>query len=417
MSDFQNVFNNGYYFDRCIDLEFYNAKGELLAVLETPKKGMKPSITVKGTFIEGSYAISSYVSIQNLAYDVNVNSIATIKCTMYWSGLKDAIGGGDELNKIKNGNSILFSVLYADQEKEPPNRAVRFQCTVASFDWMESNANIDITNGKVKFLKESATPKEKTGNGKKSSGTTELITFLKDVAKAYNENIDEQDKKSVGKNSLKKGDSLKIWAVEYPDVLKGATITPENGVKTIGELLKDWNKAEIAGVKGFNGSAKTGGTYKICIVRGILMVSIIPPSNWTDQFIKAGGSVETLEQDYIEKVYKKVTREKIGTTTVSKTSYDNKTPIPLNYVKSAYRNEINVTVSTLFDGRVYPGCYCVLEGNAIMGKHAAKSGRLHQLTGKKVMFRATGAIEFEFSTTEQATMTMTGPVVEEDWRK
>jgi hypothetical protein len=88
-----------------------------MAALKTPKRGMKPSITVKGELIEGSYAISSYISIQNMSYDININAVAYIKCTMYYSGLKEAVQTSYQAEKVKNGHTILFSVLYADQEK------------------------------------------------------------------------------------------------------------------------------------------------------------------------------------------------------------------------------------------------------------------------------------------------------------
>jgi hypothetical protein len=165
--DFQTAYSLGYYFDRCIDLEFYDSNRNFMAALKTPKRGMKPSITVKGELIEGSYAISSYISIQNMSYDININAVAYIKCTMYYSGLKEAVQTSYQAEKVKNGHTILFSVLYADQEKEPPNRAVRFQCTTAAFDYTRSGQYIWIdfqdVKGSVKPV--SFTSEEDFSNG------------------------------------------------------------------------------------------------------------------------------------------------------------------------------------------------------------------------------------------------------------
>ena len=70
--DFTTAKSLGYYFDRCIDLDFYNTDMEHIASLRTPKRGLKPTITIKGLFIEGGYAIDSYISIQNMAFDIDV---------------------------------------------------------------------------------------------------------------------------------------------------------------------------------------------------------------------------------------------------------------------------------------------------------------------------------------------------------
>ena len=71
----------------------------------------------------------------------------------------------------------------------------------------------------------------------------------------------------------------------------------------------------------------------------------------------------------------------------------------------------------MFDDRIYPGCYCQISGNAIMGKHRAGGGkigsRILNYTNENVIFRSTGGIQYEFSTTEDSSMTLTGPVVKE----
>ena len=75
MASLQTDLLNGIYFDRCIDLTFYGKDMNRLFWLKTPDVGYKPEIVVKGTLIEGSYSISSFISITNLSYDVNINEV------------------------------------------------------------------------------------------------------------------------------------------------------------------------------------------------------------------------------------------------------------------------------------------------------------------------------------------------------
>lgn len=408
-SEFQGAVNSGYYFDRGIDLEFYDSSRKLLGKLTTPKQGMKPSITVKGTLIEGSYAINSYVSVQNLAYNINVNAVEHIKCTIYYAGLKESNANVG----VKYGHSFLFSVLYADQEKEPPNRAVRFQCTVAAYDFAARAAEIDIKDGSLSLSK-SGTPVPKAeGKGKKTTPTKEIIKFLKELADTYNNLVDEGDRKAIGRNVLRTGELTKIRVLRYPKILKGAVFSPPTTRSTIKGVIDSINTIQLGkDVKNFN-----GGTLKVAITPGVLSVDIIPPSNWDEQMKKNGVPESNYISELIKETYKDVYEENIDKDARSVDVSSSNSPVKLNYVKSAYRNEITITCTTMYDDRIRAGCYCVIAGNAIMGKHAARSSRLIKLPGQKVLFRATGSIEYEFSTTEDSFMTISGPVVDEDYRE
>lgn len=425
--DFQTAYSLGYYFDRCIDLEFYDSNRNFMAALKTPKRGMKPSITVKGELIEGSYAISSYISIQNMSYDININAVAYIKCTMYYSGLKEAVQTSYQAEKVKNGHTILFSVLYADQEKEPPNRAVRFQCTTAAFDYTRSGQEIivDLYAPKGSVIPISFTNQEEYEEFLKNRGRApstklcQIIDFLQQVAKAYNKLLKEKNEEnSIRKLNLE--DHLLITAIKYPSSLESRTFTPELGIKTIGQLLKDMNNIQDLT------DVINGSRYKFFVYGGVIHVQKIPPDNWK---MLAGNTVKSeaeLSAFYTENYL----TEKTLVRYISDNTFDEKgnrisdaeenayyDAIKLNYVKSAYRNEVVIHAVTMFDDRIYPGCYCQISGNAIMGKHRAGGGkigsRILNYTNENVIFRSTGGIQYEFSTTEDSSMTLTGPVVKE----
>lgn len=409
-SDFQNAYNGGYYFDRGIDLEFYDSANKLLGKITTPEQGMKPSITVKGTLIEGSYAVNSYISVQNLAYDINVNAVQNIKCTIYYNGLRDS---NADIN-LKYGHTFLFSVLYSDQEKEPPNRAVRFQCSLAAFDFAARGTYVDVQKGTIKLAKEGTKAPVASGTGGKNGSKKDIIKFIKELAEVYNSKLDERDAKATGKNDLKAGNLIKIKKIRYPKVLKEAKFSPPTLRTTLKELMDSMNNISLGkDVANFN-----GGNLKIVITPGVLSVDIIPPANWTEQMKKNGIQENNYVIELIKESFEDVIDESIGAYSNSFEIKDSRnSPIKLNYVKSAFRNEIIITCTTIYDDRIRAGSYCVIAGNAIMGKHAARSSRIIKMPGQKVLFRATGAIEYEFSTTEDSFMTLTGPVVDEDYKE
>ena len=147
--DFQIAKQMGYYFDRCIDLTFYDSDMNYIGKLKTPTRGLKPTIVIKGLLVEGGYAIDSYISVQNMAFDIDIAYIGFIKAKMYYSGLEESLGDTLMSLKLKQGHTILYRVLYADQEKEPPNRCVRFQCVVACKDITMYNTNMYLSTRNV----------------------------------------------------------------------------------------------------------------------------------------------------------------------------------------------------------------------------------------------------------------------------
>lgn len=403
-SAFENVLKSGYYFDRAIDLHLYDSSRKLLAVIKTPKSGIKPSITVKGVMIEGSYAVNSYISIQNMAYDINVNAVAYIKCRMYYNGITEAKGSNSELDKMKNGNIIIFSVLYADQEKEPPNRAVRFQCTVAAQDYTRySMLGKVASNGSITYTKKVDENKKKKGSGEKKADSKWIIDVIQDWAKSYNEGLPVDS----GKDMLNLNSELKITAINYDEEFddKKYKLSLLPGDFKLGSILKYINSQSFG---------PSGCPWNVYTSMGVIYINRAAPFNWKELAEKEGKTKDDELNDFYNTNYL-AGKRKVCYVANSVKVNDERKPVPLYYVKGAYRNEVIIHASLIFDGRIYPGCLCAIKGNAIMGRQGGKNSRITQATDKTIVFRATGAIEYEFSTTESSNMSVKGPRLYEDF--
>ena len=386
MASLQTDLLNGIYFDRCIDLTFYGKDMNRLFWLKTPDVGYKPEIVVKGTLIEGSYSISSFISITNLSYDVNINEVTYIKCRMYYRGLL-----GKKLGDVETGNymghEILFSVLYADQEKEPPNRAIRFQCTVAATDYTRLSSPLFTTaEGEIDNKKISSSTKE---NSKATTKGVEkpLSTLLEEVARIYNENLDDKFKGG----SLDSYD-MTIKSISIPNkTIADTPIIMENYNGDIDGYLKILSSKSAVTING-----QTINVWKAFVSENRLVVALVPPPN---------------EDWYELDIYQ---ADDLSYGVKSKT-------VELFYINGAYRNETLISVNSPFDDRIYPGCLCSIMGNAIMGKSKTKSQsskafgvRYMPLKDEVITFRATGKIDYEFSTTGRSYMALQGNMVRED---
>lgn len=420
----QNAVNNGYYFDRCVDLYFYDSQKNLLGSLVCPKRSFKPSITVKGEYIEGEYAISSYISIQNMSYDVDVNAVAYIDCQMYYGALTDSKKFDAATANTKSGHSVLFSVLYCDQEKEPPNRAVRFQCTVAAQDRTRFDYRIAVTTeGKVlsglEFEELPESKKEQGTGSKPKEVKAKLIDILKKIADVHNETV-ARSAKVTSDNSIyvaKLNEKLYISSIVCDNNCADWPIVLDPGQYTIGSLLRKLNNyaTDVAGNESYC-------RWKICMNSGTLNVTTIVPKNWRLVAEAEGNKTESEQTKYFNKYYKYNTYYIYTGDNWDKDVKwsDGSAVVYLNYVKSAYRNETVIHCSTIYDDRIRPGCHCVIQGNAIMGRHTGRGGksgsRMISLTNQLVLFRVTGGVEFEFSTTEDSEMTLVGAIENEDWK-
>ena len=367
---------NGIYFDRCIDLTFYDENMNPKGYLKTPEVGYKPDITIKGTLIEGSYSISSFISITNLSYEFDINSIYYIKARMYYRGLK-----GKTVGNLENyqGHVILFSVLYADQEKEPPNRAIRFQCTVSATDYTRLGTKLYTDGNGVFTLLEK--PFNANNNTKNKSVSIKLKDVLMEVCKMYNQSLPPR---------LKTGDTdLQIYKIIF-DCKKHEDIEVDVGKNfsgNIGSYISFLNNKTVT----INGVMYN--VFKVFINPNIMRVSIVYPNDSS-----------LIDNEYFQ----------------ARTDNGSAMDIPLYYIKSAYRQETIINVTTLFDDRIHPGCNCKIVGSAIMGRSKTRSlakdgSKITSYRNEMVTFRVTGKIDYEFSTTSGNSMILQGPVVKDEY--
>lgn len=406
--DFQDALDYGYYFDRCIDLDFYDNDMQFLCRLKTPERGLKPTITIKGILIEGGYSIDSYISIQNMAFDVDIAYVGFIKARMYYRGLEEATKKNDTTIKVGTGHVIMYKVLFADQEKEPPNRCVRFQCVVAAKDYTLLNTKLYIAGGSVSYLgNNDSSSLSNSGQTNKSAETT-LKTLCEELINVYNKGITNNNSSQNKSKELK--DNIKISYFEIEARLENYNIPLPQGENTLKKLIRDLNSSTKESYKGEFSYAP----FKIVIDRGTMRVSKPLPDNWKDIAKSEGISdYDKYYKDNYEDV--KINVYSIDGTAIKKENSPK--VIPLNYVKSATRSECVIYVETLFDDRITPGCLCQIKSNAIMGKRfnskgTNKGSRILNYAGNKtpIVFRNTGKIEYLFSTTEDSYMKMQGPV-------
>ena len=386
---------NGIYFDRCIDLTFYDENMNPKGYLKTPEVGYKPDITIKGTLIEGSYSISSFISITNLSYAFDINSIYYIKARMYYRGLTGKTVGN--LEKYQ-GHVILFSVLYADQEKEPPNRAIRFQCTVSATDYTRLGTKLYTDGNGVFTLLEK--PFNANNNTQNKSVSRKLKDVLMEVCKMYNQSLPSR---------LKTGDTdLQIYKIIF-DCKKHEDIEVDVGKNfsgNIGSYISFLNNKTVT----INGVMYN--VFKVFINQNIMNVSIVYPNDSSlidNEYFKErtdnGGEYNV--------------QNAVGNPT-SNVVNGKSSDIPLYYIKSAYRQETVINVTTLFDDRIYPGCNCNIVGSAIMGRSKTRSlakdgSKITSYRNEMVTFRVTGKINYEFSTTNGNSMILQGPVVKDEY--
>ena len=387
--------HNGIYFDRCIDLTFYDENMNANYFLKTPEVGYKPDITIKGTLIEGSYSISSFISITNLSYEFDINSIYYIKARMYYRGLI-----GKTVGNLENyqGHVILFSVLYADQEKEPPNRAVRFQCTVSATDYTRLGTKLYTDGDGVFTLDEQ--PSNANNNEQDKSVGRKLKDVLMEVCKMYNQSLPPR---------LKTGDTdLQIYKLIF-DCEKHEDIKIDVGMNfsgSIGAYLSFVNNKTVT----INGIMYN--VFKVYINQNTMNVSIVYPKDSS-----------LLEEEYFKERTDNGGEYDIQDTvgiTPANVRKGGSSDIALYYIKSAYRQETIINVTSLFDDRIYPGCNCKIVGSSIMGKSKTRSlakdgSKITSYRNEMVTFRATGKIEYEFSTTGGSSMNLQGPVVKDEY--
>lgn len=400
--------NKGCYFDRGVDLYFYREKGaKPVYILRTPPSGLKPAISVVGNLIEGSYGVDTVISVQNLSYDLDIQDVSFIDCRMYYFGIER--GKNPMFDLIpKRGRQYMFSVLYTDQDKQPPNRNVMFRCTVAAQSKELFDVGTYINSGGA-FVKMSDAPPPNGGGSKKNGAsniTKTVSTYLWELAGIRNKYVEEKYK------GMPMYDGALINDIILPkDVQEWNVLLEANSPATFGSLLRRLNSYR------FKNDDKAGCVALSAAVSGnSIVVSKIVPDNWEELAAKQGCVTDVQKRDFFSKNYEgEMVRIKLNNNSSNGSASNSfgtiSNPVPLNFVIAAYRSENIIKVQTLYDDRIKPGVYCSIDSRAIMGKKSGRSGTRILEVGKNTVFRVTGNVQFEFSTTSVASMTFLGPTV------
>lgn len=396
--DFQSAREIGYYFDRCVDLEFYSTSMQFLGKLVTPKRGMKPTITIKGKLIPGDYSINSFIMVQNMTYDIDIANIGYIKAHMYYSGIAESSIDTQLLNELKKGKDITYSVLYFDQDKEPPNRCVRFQCVVASQDTTRFETPVFVNGGSLGYDTGAIRQVNITD---KTNLVTDVKTLAKEIADVYNSSL-ERERRSGSRLRLK--DEIGITAIEIDNKLLNKQIVVPQGSFSLGDFIREINSQQ---------GASDENNFKFVIVTGKVIVQRPLPKDWKAQAKAKSKKNEDFIKDWLEEG---VSTFLLGT--ANKSFRTETQPVPLNYVRYATRSENVVSIETMFDTRIKPNCYVKINSKAIMGKKRGNlnnsGSRLINYGGELLTLQIPGDIEYLFSTTEDSYMKFTAVVTKEE---
>lgn len=335
-------------FDRCINVQIYDDNRSLIAEVKTPEYGPKPEIKVEGTILSNTYQIGGKVTITNLERSVPVENAKFLIVDMYYGGASVSIS----MHK-----QIIYSVLFADQSKQPPNRQVCFNCIVAGTtpDIMSSRTSI----GKL------------DANNKPMA--LSLATVLKDVISAYNKALLAAEPSWYDKLSLAAEPELRMTATTEAN-FNSITVAAQWTDASISEILDSLMEVTVATEPTAKNSAsnKYYLAFNYYIDNNKLVVAELP----SNAFIAITGTQQ----------------------------------LELNYVLSAYRYGPQVHVRALFDPRIHQDMVLSISTTNLSGKKVA--GNLIPLLSNAelgvVLFRPVGGIQFAFSTTSENWMQMQG---------
>lgn len=335
-------------FDRCIDVYIYDESLKEIARIVTPEYGPKPEIKVEGCIISNTYQISGKVTITNLERAINVDDSKYLRVEMYYKGSQ----------MLQNTHkSIWYSVQFADQSKQPPNRQVCFNCLVAG-------TTPDIMSTPVTISKQDA-------NKKPIEDTLENVLRL--VIKAYNEEALPDTMKTVFRLNP---DPVFRMGPTVAVIAKNSKVALQWNEVAISSILDSLTMTTIdAEPTGENAKKnKTFCTYCYYIEENNLVVSLNP-----SELGNVITSPDTLK---------------------------------LDYVQSAYRYGPVIHVKSMFDPRIHQDVTIVMSATNLSGKKVA--GKLVPLLStfgtNMVQFRPVGGINFIFSTNGENYMTFQGSI-------
>lgn len=175
------------YFDKLIDVTFYDSAGNVLGVLETPRSGRKPEITVSGTLLAGNQSIQTNVEITNLNTDFPVSEVTWLEVVMGYANWS-----------VTDYRTLLLKVFYVDQTETPPDKKHSFVC-------IEAGQDPDIVFQRVSTHREAG---------------TSLSTIMRDIVTLYNDAVTTPSTKVMEPKLRLSGIVLNV-----PDYVTAAPVT------------------------------------------------------------------------------------------------------------------------------------------------------------------------------------------------
>lgn len=334
-------------FDRCINVQIYTKDRTLIAEVKTPKYGPKPEIKVEGTILSNTYQIGGKVTITNLERSIPIENAEFLIVDMYYGATVSTT-----MHK-----QIIYSVFFADQSKQPPNRQVCFNCIVAGTtpDIMSSRTSIGKLDANNKPME------------------LPLASVLKEVISAYNKALLAAEPSWYDKLSLAAEPELRMTATTEAK-FNSITVAAQWTDTSISEILDSLMEVTVSTepiAKGAT-SNKRYLAFNYYIDNNKLVVAELP----SNEFIPITGQKQ----------------------------------LELNYVLSAYRYGPQVHIRALFDPRIHQDMAISISATSLSGKKVA--GDLIPLLSNSelgvVLFRPVGGIQFAFSTTSENWMQMQG---------
>ena len=338
-------------FDRCIDVYVYDEAGKEIARIITPEYGPKPEIKVEGCIISNTYQISGKVTITNLERAINVDDSKYLRVDMYYKGSQ----------LFQNTHkSIWYSVQFADQSKQPPNRQVCFNCLVAG-------TTPDIMSTLITISKQDANKKP-------------IEDTLDNVLKLI---ITEYNKALLSAVNATMYDKFKLNAT--PVFRMGPTVA---AVAKNSKIALQWNNVALSS-----------------ILDSLTMTTIEAEPTGENAKTKISFCAYCY---YIEEnnLVVSLNPSELGNTITSPDI------LKLDYVQSAYRYGPVIHVKSMFDPRIHQDVTIIMSATNLSGKKVA--GKLVPLLStfgaNMVQFRPVGGINFIFSTNGENYMTFQGSI-------
>lgn len=345
-------------FDRRINVYMYDSDGEEVGKILTPEVGPKPEIAVKGVLVANTYAVNNEVIVTNIERSIPVENVTYVFVEMFYGGAKNP--------ELKKG--MLFTVLYADQSKQPPDRQVCFHCIVAGLapNILQQKCSI----GKLNSL-----------------GLPEQITLnqlLKEVIDKYNTAVmNTFSNISVSLNTSKYKENLLLR--------KRLMLNKEPLYRMSSSLEERYKNIPIN---------YYSSSFTLATVLDQLSTSVIDTE-------KLSESNKLLKPYYALNFYIDDNNLVVSSAPSYKKDISvEKETLSLSYVITAYRCGNVVYCDTLFDSRIHQDILIKLNRNAIVGRKV--SGKLVPLSSETVYFRPIGGIQYAFSTTKDNIMRMQG---------